>query len=556
MKHLIALVMMQLKDKISFEFTKSKQKLISFIVFTLLKFAVVTAVAYMFFWLSDVLAIFNVGGGVPKNVMVVIYAIILFMSICSCTVGLMKTLYFADDNKILITLPVNGNSIFISRLIVYYVFELKRSFFLTVPIFLAFGIYTNVIMLYYLWLPFTFLFVSALPVLVGAILSIPAMFIYRFMQKVPVVKFVIYAALTALGVVLVVKIIALIPENINLNQQLGVIQNYAGKILKWSGSYLYPANYITDLVIGFARGFGFGSIQYTLFDIKVLIYFGILILGLSALGALVFFITKPLFLSMVSKSFEFEKKISIEQKLNKPRRRWASLLKTEVSNYMRSGLVTSFISVYILVPVLIFLINKIFNAIDTRTSGDYMVYAFNLLLILLPILASNALIATLFSRDGRAGYVKKTMPLNVVYPLTIKLVTPIVLSNISIVCSLCIFANMASFSALNSVMICIACVALNTGHIFWSATLDLMNPQNENYATSGEMSDNPNERNSTIIAFIVSAVFAFFSYVLFSDLIKNPITVACFKLAGIGIAFMLAIIYMYLVKIKVYYSEK
>ena len=133
MKHLKALVMMQLKDKIDFGFTASKQKLISKIVFTVLKFLIVAAVAYIFFFLCSLLHIFTITGGVPRNAMMVIYGVILVLSLLSCTLGLMKTLYFADDNKILITLPVTGNMIFISRLIVYYVFELKRSIFLTIP---------------------------------------------------------------------------------------------------------------------------------------------------------------------------------------------------------------------------------------------------------------------------------------------------------------------------------------------------------------------------------------------------------------------------------------
>jgi hypothetical protein len=68
---------------------------------------------------------------------------------------------------------------------------------------------------------------------------------------------------------------------------------------------------------------------------------------------------------------------------------------------------------------------------------------------------------------------------------------------------------MVEFSALNIALLAISCIALNAGHMIWSASLDLMNPQNETYATSGEMDDNPNERGSTVIAFIVSALIVY-----------------------------------------------
>lgn len=556
MKYLKALVMMQLKDKLNFDFLQSKQKRLSFIIFTILKFVVVTAVAFLFFMLSSMLKIFSIGGGVPKNVMVVIYAIIFLMSLFSCTMGLMKTLYFADDNKILITLPVDGNTIFISRLIVYYVFEIKRSIFLTIPIFLAFGINAGIGVTFFIWLPIIFLFVSAVPVLIGAILSIPAMYVYRFMQKVSAVKYVTYFLLIAVGIFAVVKIIALIPTNIDLSQQLGAVQNAMGKLLHWSGRYVYPVNKIVDVVIGYPIPSSYGSITYSIFDLKVLLYFGILLVLIAVLGFCSFMLAKPLFITMVSKSFEFEKTVVEISKPNKRLNRIASFFKTETSNFVRSGLTASFLSVYIIVPVLIFFINKIFGAIDTRTSGEHMVYAFNLLLILLPMLASNALIATLFSRDGKASYVKKTFPINPVYPLTIKLIPSIVLSSISLITSVCIFGNMVKFSAISIFLLCVGCVTLNVGHIFWCATLDIMNPQNESYATSGEMEDNPNEKSATIIAFITSAIFAFFSFILFSDMVANSVFVACLKLGCIGLAYLSLLVYMYVIKIKIYYSEK
>ena len=46
MSHLKALVMMQLKDKLDFDFLASKRTVISKIVFTVLKFLAVTAAAY------------------------------------------------------------------------------------------------------------------------------------------------------------------------------------------------------------------------------------------------------------------------------------------------------------------------------------------------------------------------------------------------------------------------------------------------------------------------------------------------------------------------------
>jgi len=88
--------------------------------------------------------------------------------------------------------------------------------------------------------------------------------------------------------------------------------------------------------------------------------------------------------------------------------------------------------------------------------------------------------------------------------------------------------------------------------LFWSAELDIMNPQNEQYATTGEVSSNPNEKKSTILAFIIS--FLVFGVSLFFFMENQTYT--WLKLAIIGIVFAISRIYFYFTKIKVYYGEK
>ena len=79
-----------------------------------------------------------------------------------------------------------------------------------------------------------------------------------------------------------------------------------------------------------------------------------------------------------------------------------------------------------------------------------------------------------------------------------------------------------------------------------------MNPQNEQYATSGNEETNPNETKSTVFAFIISALATIISLLLF---IEN-INVAWFKLMLIGLIFSVTRIYLYFDKIKLYYKEK
>lgn len=219
---------------------------------------------------------------------------------------------------------------------------------------------------------------------------------------------------------------------------------------------------------------------------------------------------------------------------------------------MRSGFVGTFVAMYIIVPVMIYLLNKIFAAMDTNLSGVYMVYAFNVLIMILPMLASNALIATIYSRDGRAAYVTKTMPLDPRFPLAVKIAPMAVASAISLAISVVVFSRFVALTTAELILLSVGLIGIQWGHIMWSAMLDIMNPQNEQYATFGEMTDNPNENFSTIIAFIIAAIYAVYSFILFPE----GVTKACVKLCAIGVVFACTLAYMFFTKIKVYYFEK
>lgn len=545
MKHLKALVMMQLKDKLDFSFLSTKQKIISKVVFTVLKFAIVAAVAYVVFMLLSMLLFID--GRVPSELMTFVFGVIFILSVFSCMIGLMQSLYFADDNRVLITFPVDGNVIFLSKLIVYYVFELKRSIFLTIPIFVGFGIFSKMSALYFIWLFIAFLAISALPVLIGAVLSIPALYVYRFFKKAPLLKIITICLCAVVVVFLAYNLISLIPENINLIEQRGAIVAYIQKGLTWCKDNVFPVNILVSMLVGYLSGF-----SYSILHINVLKYFGVLNAVLVGLATLVFFISRPLFFKMMSRSFEYEKKLIQDVKPNRKRGIIATFFKTELTSLLRSGLTSTFIVMYIAVPLLIYLLNKIFAAMDTALEGKYMVYSFNLLIMILPIMASNAVIATLYSRDGRVAYLKKTLPLSPVIPIVIKVVPMLVCSAISLSSSVIVFSFFVDLNAIQLILLCVCLIAVQFGHVFWSVTMDIMNPQNELYATTGSVDDNPNETFSTISAFVISALLAFLSYLLFPE----GLTKACIKLALIGLAFAIALIYMFVSKIKVYYYEK
>ena len=121
--------------------------------------------------------------------MAFVYFIIFVLNTITCTIGLSKTLYYSKDNQMLVTLPVNPNALFLSKMLVYFISEIKKCFTFAIPIFIAYGIISSFSFVYFIWAPIMLVLLSAIPVLIGGLLSIPTNYIMAFFKKYPIKKF-------------------------------------------------------------------------------------------------------------------------------------------------------------------------------------------------------------------------------------------------------------------------------------------------------------------------------------------------------------------------------
>lgn len=550
MTHLKPLVMMQLKDKLDFSYLKSKGKTIAKIIFTILGFAAIAGVCYLLFYLSSALCLFDILPIVPSTVIVVVYTIMFLMSCLSCSFGLMKTLYTSSDNQVLLTLPVKSNMVFVSKLIVFYLYELVKNTYFTLPMFLAYGIFSGFSLLFYPWLLFSFFFISALPVLIGALISIPLMYLTSWLKQTKIIRLILYFAFVGILVYVIVSLISMIPENINLITSFGSISWSIREFLTEFNEIFKPLALIVTMVCGV---FNRNTFKWELFSLNTLwILLGIIAI-LLILFLLAYLISRPLFFKMASKPFEYKKKI-IKKTYNNTKNKIlkTSILKEFKTSFRQSEFIYNYLTILIVLPISILLLNKIFNAMNTRLQGEFMTYSFNILMILLISLASNSIVSSIYSKDGRTAYLMKTVPHKHYKYLFPKLIVPLFLTSISMLATSIIFGSFAKIGVLNTILIYFSLLGFYVGHLFWSAELDLMNPQNEQYATTGEVSSNPNEKKSTILAFLIA--FLVFAISLFFFMENQTYT--WIKLAIIGVVFAVFRTHLYFTNIKVYYNEK
>ena len=545
---LVTLVKMQLKEKMDMGYLRSKRKLIFKTVWLFVEFAAITAVITVLFHFVKLLGLFSLVHDIPVSVISLAFGIMLLLSLVTDTVGLVKSLYFSRDNTVLLTFPATPSLVFFSKLATYYVYELRKSFMFTIPMFIAYGIVKGYSLIYYPWLILMFLLISSIPVLVAALLSIPAMFGYIFLGRVKVLQYIVYTALGGAAVLAVWWLIGMVPEDINFIESWG---NTYWEIQAFLNAYtekFAPIYAFTELIVG--RTVGLSSMIFhsgTLPSLLILIAVGV------AMLLLCFLCSKPLFYRMASTPFEFKKRDKIKAKANRKNPPFLSAIKKEFVIGVRSNAFIKLGGVLIIImPMAIYLLNKLYSAMNTRFLGTQMTICFNIIVILLMMMMTNIDLASVYSRDGSSSYLNKVQPAPYVTLLISKLVFHMIIALIGCVFTVNIFAIESSISQVNAWMIGIMIYCVYIAHLFSSAEKDIMNPQYEQYATFNEQANNPNETAAGFGAIIVAVVV--FALALFFSSRNDP--AAWIKLAVVAAVLAGYKVFTYISKIKAFYKEK
>ena len=547
-KALNTLVKMQLKEKMDLGYLRSPRKLLFKAIWLIVEFAAITAVIGIAFYFIKMLGLFSLVHDIPVSVISVIFGLLLLLSIITDTVGLMKSLYFSKDNTVLLTFPATPSLIFLSKLATYYIYELRKSFMFTIPMFIAYGIVKGYSIIYYPWLILMFVLISIIPVLISALLSIPVMFAQIFLSRVKWLQYILYSVAAGIGIYLLWQLIGLIPDNINFIESWGDTYWEIQALLKDYTEVFAPIYIFTELIVG--KTIGLSSVIFhsgTLLTLIVLI-------GISAILLLLCFLcSKPLFFQMASTPFEFKKNNAIKEHANRKSAPIISALKKELIIGFRSN---SFLKLggllVVVMPMAIYLLNKLYSAMNTKFLGTQMTICFNILIIMLIVLMTNIDIASIYSRDGSSSYLNKVQPASYVTLLISKLVFPMIIALIGVVFTVNIFAIESSLKPLDAIMIGITIYSLYISHVFMSAESDIMNPQYEQYATFNDQTNNPNESSAGISAIIISVLI----FVIGLFLSSRGDSMTWLKLGIVSLLLASFKLFTYLSKIKAFYKEK
>ncbi len=527
LRRLKILTLLQLSDRIRIKKNQSAKAIAAKSGLIVLAFVIITGIST-----ALVYALCNLVM-IPKTHELITFVIFFLqiLSIVASTSGLSKTLYKGKDNPILLAYPARHFEVFLSKLLVFYIYEFLKSIFILLPLFLGFGfIYGTLNFVYIISTLFMVAMLPLFPVLIGAVLTMPILFITRLLNKLPIIKVILTIAGLVFSFWLIIQITSLIPV------PLRIVALYNSFIMK---------------VVGFITSVNKYALFYNLvgklmmgenFFINILILLGIIV----GLTLLVVALAMPLYFSLASKSSEQANQKKHKGTNKRSKTTFLTFVKKEWLLSIRN--INDLVSNYVFLvatPYVLFFMVSIFTAVDRNTLGHSMTIGFSAFISLLMASASNTASALAITQEGAEFVLLKTVPADTTKMAWAKIFFNLIFSSIIIIISfvvLIIFATRIE-NVVPYWLLLIAILLINAGLIFWSLQIDIMNPKLREYAASGDSSSINNASRSILIGFITTILFtALVVIILFTG--GNPVW-QWVKIIGIALVFMLARMYLY-----------
>lgn len=481
---------------------------------------------------------------VRKSVLLLTFVLFIMqlLSIVTSTVSMTDSLYLSKDNYLLMTYPVKHSHIYISKLLVAYILELRRGVQFTLPLLLAYAtINTNLLTFNYVLASIIYsVLLPLFPVLIGALLSIPVALGKKFIKKYTIIQILGTIALFVSLFLITQGIINALPENFS------VVRNYDDFLDGLDAFYMSVNRFST--YVGCLGELLYGK---NIFINNLLIIAILIVIGVVSIASSVFVYFK--IASSASES-SIQKNHSSKNKAHKST--FLTFMRKEMTLSIRN--IGNFASDYFflfILPFVLMIVSSIYVRVDRDLLGECMTYGFIGMIALIMLSASNTASATAISSEGTEFCLIKTAPGKTSNIVWSKILINFLTSTIFLALTFALLSyTLDGYVLLSKLwLVFVYVILIDLGLILWSIQLDILNPKLKEFANSQNKSEIQNFAHSITIGCIASIIFSAALIVLY--LINFSIAVLAAILVGIGIVFVLFRLYFLINYMNAYFDD-
>lgn len=481
------------------------------------------------------------------NVFSFFIAVLQVLSIISCVSTMYKMMYLSKDNQLLLTYPCKHIYVYISKLVVSYIFELKKNLIITLPCFMAYATIVNgVISFPYVIMAIVFTLVLPLfPVLIGTIIGIPVALVSKLLKKNQIFK--LLGGLLVLGLTIFLTII--IVNKINESYPIEILRHLISfftdldKLCITINQYTLYCNYMGQAM------YGINPLLNILYIFVTLIVLIILSLSLSI----------PCFFRFASSASEHAsaKKHLGGNMVHK--NIFGTFMRKEVTLSIRdfSDFISNYLFLFIM-PFIVLIMTAIFMNMKLRVRGVAFTYGFLGLYVIMMLSASNTASATAISSEGNEFTLLKTSPANSIFIIWAKMLVNFVISTFCMFITFLLvsieLSQSIKFDTSNVWLLFGAVAILNMGMIFWSTQMDVMNPKLREFENSQSRTEVSNFSTSIVMGCLVGIIFSAIAIIMFWLFTDSPSIIAI-VLYGVAVLFTGLRLYFLINYVKAYFQD-
>ena len=218
-----ALLLMQMGDRLR-KRTKHQQRKFYFLLF-LQVLAAIAITAILTVVCSLLQSMFHIPMG--RNMLATMFLITQIFAVFA-DVGTIQNVLFTDrENSMLLTFPCTFREIASSKLLLFFLRELRKNCFFLLPFLIGFAISTKQGLVFYAFALLAYLLLSALPIFFACILSIFFLYTKRWLEATPVLYVSSLVAFFAAIFYVAYRLLILLPDPLRFLQEYG---KYMAKI--------------------------------------------------------------------------------------------------------------------------------------------------------------------------------------------------------------------------------------------------------------------------------------------------------------------------------------
>lgn len=401
-------------------------------------------------------------GNREDEILTLAYSLVLIFNIFSGLKKIDTSITSGDDLEILVGLPIESQTLFLSKLTGIFIKQIFNSFLFIFPLNLTFGIITAQGSDFIFLSVIICLILPLISIIISALLAIPYHYVVKYLKSKFILLTILFTALISLAFFVYAQILKLIKTLLETGAIKFVFDAKRISLIRNLCQWLFPGRILAEMTLGEQVW------------LNLLILMGLI----GSIGVVAFISIRRLFIRVTQGKLENTRFLFKRTKKQKEQSILKALLRKEFINVLRTPNYSfQYFAVTLTVPLMVYTSITLTSSLITKSIGLNLNFELTFFIIIIFSVLTNTFCATNISRDGNMFRVLKTLPISHKQIIMAKIIFSALVSLISIFITVVIMALFSYIIWWEAIIIFLTTALISLSEIFFATRKDLNKPR-------------------------------------------------------------------------------